>query len=164
MDRTIHQSTVTGNSLRVRRRSVATLASVAALCLFLSACSSSGSAATSSGSTSGSGGTAAGLTTPAGRRSVSRRRHQIPQSGPALDASKIAALKGKTILFVPISLAAGPFQQQLASLKTAFGHLGINVTTCDPKFLPSAAATCLTNAKANGAAAVSLRASLRSCG
>ena len=155
MDRTIHQSTVTGNSLRVRRRSVATLASVAALCLFLSACSSSGSAATSSGSTSGSGGTAAGLDY--AKRVVAQYRAAVtkyPSPGPALDASKVAALKGKTILFVPISLAAGPFQQQLASLKTAFGHLGINVTTCDPKFLPSAAATCLTNAKANGAAAV----------
>jgi ribose transport system substrate-binding protein len=61
---------------------------------------------------------------------------------------------GKTVLFVPISAGAGPFIQQKGSLESAFGRLGIKVVTCDPKFVPSAAAACMDNAGTYGAAAV----------
>ncbi len=70
-----------------------------------------------------------------------------------MDAPKVAALKGQTILFVPFGLI-GPFILEQQSLKAALSHAGISMTTCDPNFAPSAAATCMLNAKANGAAAV----------
>jgi len=128
------------------------LAGVAALAMLATACSSSTKPAAS---TEKAGDAAAGVAY--AKQVAAKYRAAVtdyPSPGPALDAAKVGGLKGKTVLFVPISLAAGPFQQQQASLKTALGHLGINVTTCDPNFLPSAAAACLNNAKTNGAAAV----------
>jgi ribose transport system substrate-binding protein len=76
-----------------------------------------------------------------------------PSPGPALNAKRVRALKGKTVLFVPLGLLP-VFTEQQASLKVALGHLGIKLTTCDPNFVPSAAVTCMLNAKTDKAAAV----------
>jgi ribose transport system substrate-binding protein len=77
-----------------------------------------------------------------------------PAPGPAIPASKIAALKGKTILFVPFSLSISYFTEEAAAMTSALSRIGVTLKTCDPKFLPSAAASCLSQAKADGAVAV----------
>ena len=100
-------------------------------------------------------GASAGLTHASSEVSLYREAvAHYPSPGPHLEANKVAALKGKTILFVPIGAGAGPFIQQQASLKSAFSRLGIKLVTCDPKFVPSAAAACMDNAKTYGAVAV----------
>jgi ribose transport system substrate-binding protein len=77
----------------------------------------------------------------------------FPAPGPALDAQRVAALKGKTILFVPDGLI-GPFPAIQQGVQTALGHLGITVKTCDPNFLPTQVAACFGEAKTDGAVAV----------
>ena len=47
-----------------------------------------------------------------------------PAPGPALDAQKVAALKGKTVLFVPDGLV-GPFVLAQQAVQTALSHVGI---------------------------------------
>lgn len=136
-----------------RRCTVAMLAAPAAFTLILTGCSSSSPAdhpGTSSRSTGASGLAYA-------KQQVARYQQPVttyPSPGPALNPSRVAALRGKTVLYVPLGLGAPLFQVQGAALKEALGHEGITVETCDPHFLPSAAATCLTNARAVGASAV----------
>lgn len=77
-----------------------------------------------------------------------------PAPGPALNGAKVAALKGKTVLYVPYTLAGPPFLESQASLKTALSDVGMTMTTCDPNGVPSAVSSCLNNAKADGDAAV----------
>ena len=121
-----------------------------------SASSAASDAATSAASSvPATGGASTGLTY--AETEVAKYSEAIagyPSPGPDLDASKVAALKGKTILFVPISAGAGPFIQQQAALESAFSRLGIKVITCDPNYVPSAAAACMNNAKTDGAGAV----------
>ena len=66
----------------------------------------------------------------------------------------MAALSGKTILYVPIGDSAAPFFQEEAGLKAALAPLNMTVTTCDPEFSPTAAATCMGDAKLDNAIAV----------
>jgi len=78
----------------------------------------------------------------------------FPEPGPPLDHAKVAALSGKTVLFVPIGAGAAPFIQQKAALEAALARVGIRLDLCDPKFVPTAAAMCMTGTQANAAAAV----------
>ena len=146
---------------RLTRRpgAAALIAGTAALTLVTAtACSSSspGTAGTSAtpGSTSASSASASG---PAYAQQQVAKYEQAVTSysspGPALDAQKVAALKGKTVLFVPEGLV-GPFVQAQQSVQTALGHLGIKVKTCDPNFLPPQIAACFGQTKTDGAVAV----------
>jgi ribose transport system substrate-binding protein len=136
--------------------------SAAAVIALATACgSSAGSGASANSATSSASGVSATAGAAAGlayaEAEVAKYSEAVtgyPSPGPALDASKVAALAGKTILFVPISAGAGPFIQQQAALESAFSRLGIKVITCDPNYVPSAAAACMGNAKTDGVAAV----------
>jgi ribose transport system substrate-binding protein len=75
-------------------------------------------------------------------------------SGPALNGAKVAALKGKTVLYVPFTLAGAPFVDAQTSLKAALADVGINMSTCDPNGVPSSVSNCLNNAKTDGASAI----------
>lgn len=77
-----------------------------------------------------------------------------PAPGPALNGAKVAALKGKAVLYVPYTLAGPPFLESQASLKAALTDVGITMNTCDPNGVPSAVSACLSNAKADGDSAV----------
>ena len=155
MTRQVITRHVHGTRLRPGRRAKLA-ASVAAVTALATACGSSANSALSAASSvPATGGASTGLTH--AKTEVAKYREastSYPSPGPDLDAGKVAALKGKTILFVPISAGAGPFIQQQASLESALGHLGIKVVTCDPNYVPSAAAACMNNAKTERAAAV----------
>jgi ribose transport system substrate-binding protein len=140
-------------------------ASAVAIAGLVAACGSSTSTAHSGSSSSSpsSAGSSAAPTDAASsglnhaKTEVAKYRATItsfPSPGSNLDASAVAALKGKTVLYVPITAGAAPFIQQQTSLQAAFGPLGIKVVTCDPKFVPTAAAACMDNAQTNGASAV----------
>ena len=77
-----------------------------------------------------------------------------PPPGPALNGAKVAALKGKTVLYVPFTLAGAPFVDAQTSLKAALADVGINMSTCDPNGVPSSVSNCLNNAKTDGASAI----------
>jgi ribose transport system substrate-binding protein len=77
-----------------------------------------------------------------------------PLPGPALNGVKLGALKGKTVLYVPFTLAGAPFLDSQASLKAALDDVGISMSTCDPNGVPSSVSTCLNNARADGASAI----------
>jgi ribose transport system substrate-binding protein len=157
MTRLVISRYINESRLRQGRPGLLAAGAVAAAVL-VAACGSSASSSSSVGpvsSPSTAGDTPVGLAY--AQAQVSKYRAAVasyPSPGPDLDASKVAALKGKTILFVPISAGAGPFIQQQAALESALSRLGIKVVTCDPKFVPTAAATCMDNAPAYGAAAV----------
>ncbi len=123
---------------RTRRPRAALLAGAAALALLTTAaCSSSGNTGSS-----GSGGSGSGTSNDPG---VAHAQQQVaqyekattsyPSPGGPLDAQKVAALKGKTVLFVPLGLV-GPFVLSQQSVVTALTHVVITVKTCDPNFLP----------------------------
>ena len=146
-----------------RPRAAAVIAGAAALALLTTAaCSSSSSGKTkissSTGSTSSSGtsgsGTGSGLAY--AQAQVAKYEKAVtsyPSPGPALDAQKVAALKGKTVLFIPLGLV-GPFVSIQQAVQTSLGHLGVTVKTCDPNFLPPQVASCFGQAKTDGASAV----------
>lgn len=141
-----------GRLVRRPTRAAVLLAGTAALALITTACTSSGPGQTSepvSSSDSGSGLAYAQQQVAKYTQAVST----YPSPGPALDAQKVAALKGKTVLFVPNGLV-GPFVLAQKSIVTALGHLGITVKTCDPNFLPTQVAACFAQAKTQGAVAV----------
>jgi ribose transport system substrate-binding protein len=137
-----------------RRRAALAAASMIVALTAIAACSST-SSAPQPGSASGS--------TPSADPGVAHAQQQVaeyekaassfPAPGPALDAKQVAALKGKTILFVPDGLI-GPFPAIQQGVQTALGHLGIAVKTCDPNFLPTQVAACFGQAKTDGAVAV----------
>jgi ribose transport system substrate-binding protein len=143
---------------QLRRGRLAVLAATAiAIAALVTACGSSGDSAANSAATGGASTSPTSTGVAHAQAAVSKYRAAItdyPSPGSALDASKVAALRGKTILYVPIGLGAAPFLEEQASLQSAFSRLGIKVVTCDPKFVPTAAATCMDNAQTNGAAAV----------
>jgi ribose transport system substrate-binding protein len=137
------------------RRSAALAAALITVALTgIAACSSSSSAPPPS---------SASDTTPSVNPGVAHAQQQVaeyekavtsfPAPGPALDAQRVAALKGKTILFVPDGLI-GPFPAIQQGVQTALGHLGVTVKTCDPNFLPTQVAACFGEAKTDGAVAV----------
>jgi len=144
-----------------RPRAAALLTGAAALTLLTAtACSSSSSGTASTSATANGASASAGGAAAAGlayaQQQVAKYEAAVssyPAPGPALNAQKVAALKGKTVLFVPEGLA-GPFVQAQQSVQTALGHLGINVRTCDPNFLPPQIAACFGQAKTDGAVAV----------
>lgn len=71
----------------------------------------------------------------------------------ALDGD-VASLAGKKVWFVPIGAAIPGLRLFGDSMGDAFSNLGIDVQTCDGKFVPNAVAACLEQARTSGADAV----------
>ena len=153
-----------------RGRAAVAAASGAVALAALAACSSSSSGSSSSAALAGSTASSSASASVAGSASasgsaagVAHAQQQLaeyekpatsfPAPGPALDAAKVAALKGKTVLFVPDGLA-GPFVLGQQGVEAGFAHLGITVKTCDPNFLPTEVAACFGEAKTDGAIGV----------
>ena len=71
--------------------------------------------------------------------------------GPAIDAT---SLKGKSVWYIPVGAAVPVFQVEAHGIKQALAKLGMTYKTCDGKFLPAAAAACITQAVNAGAAGI----------
>lgn len=64
-------------------------------------------------------------------------------TAPGTPLKDIAALKGKTVYFVPATYQVPVFQAIAASLKTALGSAGVGVEVCDGKSNPANMASCI---------------------
>ena len=67
--------------------------------------------------------------------------------GPAL--TNVASVRGKKLLYIPISLQIPSFQSVLQAMQEATGKVGMTVEGCDGKFNPAGVATCVNQALAN---------------
>lgn len=146
---------------------VALLGGVAALTLAVSACGSSSTsspnagASTSTTASTGKGSsTAPGATTSpaaAGGDFAALKADVAKYTGPVASYSTIkpvsglAALKGKTIWYVPIGSAVPILNAFGVGMQGALAKLGIQFHTCDGKFLPTTIAACLDQAATQGA-------------
>jgi ribose transport system substrate-binding protein len=129
------------------------------IALVAAGCSSSGKPAAGGGSST----TPATSTPPTTTNSLSIAAMQVDltkftnevASYPAIaPLSGASALKGKTVWYVPVGSAVPILNTFGVSMQTALAKLGINFHTCDGKFLPTTAASCLNQAAAQGAAGV----------
>ena len=120
----------------------------ACIALAMSACSSSSSAANSSGTSAASSGVAAAKAAVA---VLTKPAAPITLPGGAVNA---AALKGKTIAYIPIVYTDPYFHSVEAGLADAFKSVGAKVVPCDAQGSPSDTTQCLDNALNIGAAAV----------
>jgi ABC-type sugar transport system substrate-binding protein len=66
----------------------------------------------------------------------------------------VAALEGKNVWYVPIGAAAPILTAFGTGMEEALREAGINLQTCDGKFVPTAIAACLDQAATQGADAV----------
>ncbi|WP_367325885.1 sugar ABC transporter substrate-binding protein [Streptomyces sp. HUAS ZL42] len=76
---------------------------------------------------------------------------KFPKVAPVADTTGLA---GKSVWYVPISMAPPAFQVYADSLTKALSHLDVHVHVCDGKFVPTAIAACLEQAGSSGADAV----------
>jgi ribose transport system substrate-binding protein len=75
--------------------------------------------------------------------------------GPAVDGSKIkAALKGKTVWYVPVFLQAPVFSADAHALAEPLRLAGAKLEVCDAKANPTQGASCIKQATAANAAAI----------
>ena len=66
----------------------------------------------------------------------------------------VASLKGKTVWWIPIGASIPTLAAMGSAMQSALSHAGLKLETCDGKLLPTAIAACLSEATAQGAAAV----------
>ena len=66
----------------------------------------------------------------------------------------VASLKGKTVWWIPIGASIPTLAAMGSAMQSALSHAGLKLETCDGKLLPTAIASCLSEASAQGAAGV----------
>jgi ribose transport system substrate-binding protein len=141
------------------RARFAAAAGVALTALALAACGSTASTATGTNS-------AASITSPASTASSSSSFASLSadlaqHSGsvtnyPAVSpiSGGVASLKGKTVWWIPIGASIPTLAAMGSAMQSALSREGLKLETCDGKLLPTAIAACLSEATAQGAAAV----------
>jgi ribose transport system substrate-binding protein len=148
---------------RTWKRLAAPAAAVVAAAM-LAACSSSTSTAsnpaTSSGSPSASASSSAGMSTGvAAAEAAVEKAEAVPgHPVPMAPVKGVAALKGKTVYYVPLVQQISGFVLTAAALKTALGKVGVNLQVCNGEAQPSAIAACIGQATGAGAAGIILDA------
>jgi ribose transport system substrate-binding protein len=65
---------------------------------------------------------------------------------PAAAISNIAALKGKTVYYIPISADVPAFAITAAAMKTALASVGVKLSVCSGNFTPSGFSSCFSQA------------------
>lgn len=126
------------------RKLIQLSAAVAAAGILLAGCSSVESQNSTSPSSDGTGSAAADPAADAAQQAVDKASAEAPAftaPGPALQG--VAALRGKTVYFVPATYQVPVFQALQASLESALGKAGIKLEVCDGKSNPSNMASCI---------------------
>ncbi len=77
-------------------------------------------------------------------RAVTSYASQQPVAG-------VSRLRGKTVWYIPIGASVPALAADGAAMQAALSHVGITMRTCDGKFLPTDAATCISQAITQGA-------------
>ena len=136
----------------------------AAVATALVGCGSSSSSNSTSGSAGASGGSAtSAATTSAATNSGLAHAQQVvakfsqPITSfdlPTEPVKGVSALKGKTVMYIPLLNAIPAFQITAGSLKTALGKVGMSLQVCNGGANPTTTAACLSQAKSQGVAGV----------
>lgn len=120
---------------------------------------SGGGGSTSSGSstTSGSGGSGGSSTSGVAYATAQLKKFSQPWTakptgGPAITGT--AALKGKTVWYVPILQTVPFFAEAATGMKDALTHLGMSFHECNAQATPSGATSCINQAVSSGASAI----------
>ncbi|MGH3282652.1 MAG: sugar ABC transporter substrate-binding protein [Trebonia sp.] len=144
------------------KRWLAPAAAITAAAL-LAACSSSSSsssssaasspATTASSSASATGGTAAGV---AKAQQMVTQLEATTTSYPVPTASVkgVAALKGKTVYYIPLVQFIPGFVVTAATMKTALAKVGVKLQVCNGNGVPATVASCVQQATGAGAAGI----------
>jgi ribose transport system substrate-binding protein len=136
------------------RRALAA-ACIGAVTLVAAACSSSGSGGSSSnsgssGSSSGSGsGSSSELT--AANADLTQYTKQVASYAAQQQISAVSGLKGKTVWYIPIGASVPILAAFGSGVQQALAKVGITTHVCDGKFLPTNAASCISQAETDGA-------------
>lgn len=116
----------------------------------LAACGDSDGSTEASSSEGRGGSVSAGLER--AEANVEQHRAEVTKftpPGPSIDA---ASLSGKSIWYIPTSASIPVLSVEQKGIEEAVEGLGMSYRTCDGKFTPAAASTCITQA-ANASAA-----------
>jgi ribose transport system substrate-binding protein len=145
----------------------ATIAPAAAIAVaaLLAACSSGSSSSSTTSSASTSPAASAGASSPADTGLATAQSTVAKLEGttstypvPAASVSGAAALKGKTVFYVPLVQFIPGFVVTAATMKTALAKAGIKLQVCDGQGQPSAMAACVKQAETAGAIGIVLDA------
>src|SRR6266702_5165279 len=131
------------------KATIAPSAVIAAVAL-LAACSSS-SSSSSSASTGTSPATATSSSADTGRAKAQAMVSQLEGTTstypvPTASIPGVAALKGKTVYYVPLVQFIPGFVVTAATMKTALAKAGMNLQICNGNGQPSAIAACVQQA------------------
>ncbi len=138
----------------VRSRYLRLFGAAVAATLALAACSSN--AAKSGGSTAASTvATSAASTDNVAYAKAQVAKYEKGLPAPAVDkVVNMPSLSGKTVWYIPIGNSIPALATVGKSINSALSHLGANGHVCDGNFLPTAIASCMSQAVTQGAYAV----------
>ena len=123
--------------------SLAALVGALALGTALAACGSSSSSSTPP-STKANSDTSTGVKYAQALVTVGLKAPAAPVPSAAI--SNIAALKGKTVYYIPISADVPAFAITAAAMKTALASVGVKLSVCSGNFTPSGFSSCFAQA------------------
>jgi ribose transport system substrate-binding protein len=107
-------------------------------------------AACGSGSSSSTASTKPSSDVPAGvkyaQQQVQAAMKEPAAPVPSAAISNIAALKGKTVYYIPVSADVPAFAITAAAMKTALASVGVKLNVCSGNFNPSGFASCFSQA------------------
>jgi ribose transport system substrate-binding protein len=122
--------------------SLVALAGALALGTALAACGSSSSS--TSPSTKSSSDVSTGVKYAQGLVTAGLKEPAAPVPSAAI--SNIAALKGKTVYYIPVSADVPAFAITAAAMKTALATVGVKLNVCSGNFTPSGFSSCFAQA------------------
>jgi len=129
-------------SRRSHLKGLAVIAGALALGTALAACGSSSSSTTPS--TKSNSDTSAGVKYAQGLVTAGLKAPTAPVPSAAI--SKIAALKGKTVYYIPVSADVPAFAITAAAMKTALATVGVKLSVCSGNFTPAGFSSCFAQA------------------
>ncbi len=125
----------------MNRSSLAALAGALALGTALAACGSSSSSTPSTKSSSD-----VSSEVKYAQQLITAGMKEPAAPVPSAAISNVAALKGKTVYYIPVSADVPAFAITAAAMKTALASVGVNLTVCSGNFTPSGFASCFSQA------------------
>jgi ribose transport system substrate-binding protein len=134
-----------------RRRQAATfVAAGIAAATMLSACSSSGSSTSASASGSSGSDVTAKAQQMVDQYSATTTTYPVPTT----PVNGVAALKGRTVYYIPLVQQIPTFVVAANAMRTALAKAGLSLQVCDGQATPSAIASCVAQAVNANAAGI----------
>jgi len=134
-----------------RRRLIASAAIAAVAVVSVAACGSSSKSGSSSPGAGGGSGSSVSAEVAAARADIAAHTSPVLSYPAVPTVAGTQALRGKTVWYVPLGAAVPILAAFGTSMQDALSHLGVEVHTCDGKFLPTQIASCFNQAITQGA-------------